>query len=33
MTWEGYEQHIKGKGDPRLEYPYAILFFKVLAII
>jgi hypothetical protein len=32
MTWKDYMDHIKGKVDPRLDNPYAVLFFKILAM-
>jgi hypothetical protein len=32
MRWEDYIAHIKGQVDPRLDNPYAVLFFKVLAM-
>ena len=30
MTWKSYNEIVKGKVDPRLDNPYAILFFQVL---
>jgi hypothetical protein len=33
MSCDQYERAIKGKVDPRLDNPYAILFFKVMAMI
>jgi hypothetical protein len=33
MTWKDYNENVLGKVDPRLDNPYAILFFKILAII
>jgi hypothetical protein len=30
MSWESYQRIVKGKIDPRLDNPYAILFFQVL---
>jgi hypothetical protein len=32
MRWKDYENHIKGQVDPRVDNPYAVLFFKILAI-
>lgn len=32
MTWKDYIAHIKGQVDPRLDNPYAVLFFKMLAM-
>jgi hypothetical protein len=30
MTWKSYNEIVKGKVDPRLDNPYAILFFMVM---
>lgn len=30
MSWESYHRIVKGKIDPRLDNPYAILFFQLL---
>jgi hypothetical protein len=32
MTWKDYNENIAGKVDPRLDNPYAVLFFKIMAI-
>jgi hypothetical protein len=31
MSWESYNRIIRGKVDPRLDNPYAVLFFKIMA--
>jgi hypothetical protein len=33
MNWKDYQNLMKGKVDPRLDNPYAVLFFKILAMI
>ena len=33
MEWDDYRSRVKGKVDSRLDNPYAILFFKVMAMI
>jgi hypothetical protein len=33
MYWKDYQSYMKGKVDPRLDNPYAVLFFKILASI
>jgi hypothetical protein len=32
MAWKDYMAHIKNKVDPRLDNPYSVLFFKIMAM-
>jgi hypothetical protein len=33
MTWKAYSEIVKGKVDPRLDNPYAVLFFHVMRAV